>query len=127
VWYFVRRFSRRMKRRIEVIPQETLDAMRAYGWPGNVRELQNLIERAVILSQGPRLAVPIGDLEPQHPPSSRGNGEMTLEGVGRAHILRVLEETNWILGGPRGAAARLGTKRTTLHSLMKRLGIVRPE
>jgi formate hydrogenlyase transcriptional activator len=127
VWYFVRRFSRRMKRRIEVIPQETLDALRAYDWPGNVRELQNLIERAVILSQDPRLAVPMGDLAPRHPPQTRGNGEMTLEGVGRAHIVRVLEETNWILGGPRGAAARLGTKRTTLHSLMKRLGIVRPE
>src|SRR5262249_7982182 len=100
--------------------------MRAYDWPGNVRELENLIERAVILSQGPRLEVPIGDLAPRRPPEPRHDGEMTLEGVGRAHILRILEETNWILGGPRGAAARLGTKRTTLHSLMKRLGIVRP-
>jgi formate hydrogenlyase transcriptional activator len=133
VGYFVRRFARRMKRRIDVIPQETLDAMRVYPWPGNVRELENLIERAVILSQGPRLAVPVGELASrrspasQRSPASEHNGESTLEGVGRAHILRVLEETNWILGGPRGAAARLGTKRTTLHSLMKRLGIVRPE
>ena len=127
VGYFVRRFARRMRRHIEVIPQETLDAMRAYDWPGNVRELENLIERAVILSQGPRLVVPVGELVPRRPPTSQHNGEATLEGVGRAHILRVLEETNWILGGPRGAAARLGTKRTTLHSLMKRLGIVRPE
>jgi len=127
VHYFVRRFARRMKRRIDAIPQETLDVMRAYPWPGNVRELENLIERAVILSQGPRLAVPVGELTSRRPPASRHDSESTLEGVGRAHILRVLEETNWILGGPRGAAARLGTKRTTLHSLMKRLGIVRPE
>src|SRR5262249_36796069 len=127
VRYFVRRFARRIKRHIDVIPQETRDAMRVHRGPGTVRELENRIGRAVILSQGPRLGGPAGELTPRRPPPSQHNGESTLEGVGRAHILRVLEETNWILGGPRGAAARLGTKRTTLHSLMKRLGIVRPE
>ena len=118
---FVTRFARQMKRRIEVIPEETLDAMRLYPWPRNVRELANLVERSVILSPGPCLAVPLEYLARQQ------NGRAsTLRGIERAHVARVLEESNWRLGGPRGAAARLGMKRTTLQSLMKRLAISRP-
>jgi len=126
VRYFVQRFAARMQRRIEVIPTETLDAMRRYPWPGNVRELENLIERAVILSSGPRLTVPLAHLARRSTPAAQDESASTLEGVERAHITRVLEETNWMLGGPRGAAARLGMKRTTLQSLMKRLAIGRP-
>ena len=126
VRYFVQRFAARMQRRIEVIPTETLDAMRRYPWPGNVRELENLIERAVILSSGPHLTVPLAHLARRSTPAAQDESASTLEGVERAHITRVLEETNWMLGGPRGAAARLGMKRTTLQSLMKRLAIGRP-
>ena len=96
------------------IPTETLDALRRYRWPGNVRELENLIERAVILSAGPRLTVPLEHLARQSTPLARGDSASTLELVKRAHVIRVLEETNWIVGGPRGAAARLGMTRTTL-------------
>jgi formate hydrogenlyase transcriptional activator len=125
VRHFVGRFARRMNRRIEVIPTETLDALRRHPWPGNVRELENLIQRAVILSPGRQLVVPPGQLEqPCFRPAHNGSG--TLEGIKRAHIMRVLEETNWMLGGPRGAAARLGLKRTTLQSLLKRLRIAPP-
>jgi len=126
VRYFVQRFAARMQRRIEVIPTETLDAMRRYPWPGNVRELENLIERAVILSSGPHLTVPLAHLARRSTPAAQDESASTLEGVERAHITRVLEETNWMLGGPRGTAARLGMKRTTLQSLMKRLAIGRP-
>ena len=115
-----------MQGRIETIPTETLDALRRYRWPGNVRELENLIERAVILSSGPHLTVPLAHLARRSTPAAQDESASTLEGVERAHITRVLEETNWMLGGPRGAAARLGMKRTTLQSLMKRLAIGRP-
>jgi len=121
VRHFVARFAREMKRHIDVIPEETLDAMRLYPWPGNVRELANLVERSVILSPGPRLAVPLDYLARQ-----QDDGASTLRVIERAHIARVLEETNWTLGGPQGAAARLGMKRTTLQSVMKRLAIIRP-
>ena len=123
---FVQRFAARMQRRIEVISTETLDAMRRYPWPGNVRELENLIERAVILSSGPRLMVPLAHLGRRSTPTAQDESASTLQGFERAHVMRVLEETNWILGGPRGAAARLGMKRTTLQSFMKRLAIARP-
>ena len=125
VRHFAQHFAARMQRRIEAIPTETLDALRRYTWPGNVRELANLIERAVILSAGPRLTVPLEHLARQSTPLARGDSASTLELVKRAHVIRVLEETNWIVGGPRGAAARLGMKRTTLQSYMKRLAIER--
>jgi len=112
-----------MQRRIEVIPTETLDALRRYAWPGNVRELENLIERAVILSAGSRLTVPLEHLARRSTPLARDESASTLKLVKRAHVVRVLEETNWIVGGPRGAAARLGMKRTSLQSYMKRLAI----
>src|SRR6266481_159000 len=127
VSYFVQRLARPMNRRVEVIPSETLDALRRYAWPGNVRELANLIERAMILSKARTLDVPLAELRRRRPRADPEDGASTLEAVERMHILRVLGETNWVLGGPRGAAARLGMKRTTLQSLMRRLGIIRPQ
>jgi formate hydrogenlyase transcriptional activator len=124
VGHFVDQFAVRMNRQIDVIPRETLDALRRYQWPGNVRELENVIQRAVILSTGPRLTLPPMRVEPV--PQRPSKAVETLEGVERAFIARVLDETNWVIGGPRGAAARLGTKRTTLHSMLKRLGLSRP-
>ena len=125
VRHFVRRFAARMQRQIEAIPTETLDALRHNAWPGNVRELENLIERAVILSAGSWLTVPLEHLGRRSTPLARDESASTLEAVKRAHVLRILEETNWIVGGPRGAAARLGMKRTTLQSFIKRLAIAR--
>jgi formate hydrogenlyase transcriptional activator len=93
-------------------------------WPGNVRELQNVIERAVILSQGSTLTVPRAEFEGATPTTSTA---VTLEDVEREHILRTLEQTGWVIGGPHGAADRLGLKRTSLVSTMRRLGIVRPK
>jgi formate hydrogenlyase transcriptional activator len=124
VRYFVQRFARPMNRHIDVIPAETLEALRRYAWPGNVRELANLIERAMILSRGRTLEVPLDDLVHRRPGAGRsGAAHPDAE---RAAVLRALEEANWLLAGPRGAAARLGMKRTTLQSLMKRLGIAKP-
>jgi formate hydrogenlyase transcriptional activator len=129
VRHFTQRFARRMGRRIETIPASVMDALVHYPWPGNVRELQNVIERAVILSKGPTLQVPLADLEaPTEPPTEpRGGASDTLTNAEREHIARVLRETKWVLGGPKGAAARLGMKRSTLHWKMKKLGISRPE
>jgi formate hydrogenlyase transcriptional activator len=106
-----------------------MTALLRYPWPGNIRELQNVIERAVILSQGPILKVPPSDLkvrgaELNH---SNGNGSSTLEEVERRHILSVLDQTNWVYAGPNGAAARLGIKRPTLQFRMQKLGISRPQ
>jgi formate hydrogenlyase transcriptional activator len=119
VRYFVQKYARLMDRRIETISAEEMDALTRYHWPGNVRELENLIERAVILSPGPELRVPVAELQ-QHPeiPSN-----LTLQAAEREHIIRVLRETNWVVGGPRGAATRLAMKRTTLQSKMRKLGI----
>jgi formate hydrogenlyase transcriptional activator len=122
VRHFVQRVATRMQRRIEVIPSETLEMMRLYPWPGNVRELENVIERAVILSAGPRLIVPPESLTRR---LSQDDGASTLDLVKRDHVVRVLEMTNWVVGGPWGAAARLGLKPTTLQSLMKRYAIAR--
>lgn len=89
-----------------------------------MRELANLIERAMILSPGRTLEVPLDEIKARRPPASTGeDGDTTLHGAERAHILRALEETNWVLGGPKGAAARLGMKRTMLQYRMQRLGI----
>jgi formate hydrogenlyase transcriptional activator len=126
VRYFVDRFARRMNRYIEVIPEEALRALQRGAWPGNIRELSNLIERAVILSPGPTLELPIAELEHALPQLPRRDGTSTLAQLERESILSVLEETNWLIAGPRGAAARLGMKRTTLQSLIKRLEISRP-
>ena len=122
VRHFAQLFARRMGRRVENIPASVMTELVQYAWPGNVRELQNIIERAVILTLGTTLQVPIADLR------SGTDGEVvTLADAERAHIQRVLRSACWVLGGPDGAAARLGMKRSTLHWKIKKLGISRPE
>jgi formate hydrogenlyase transcriptional activator len=120
VRYFTQKFARRMNKRVETISQETMDAMIRYPWPGNVRELENLIERAVILTRGATLQIPLSELRPA---TSDTTSTLTLESAERDHIRRVLEQCNGVVGGPNGAAAKLGMKRTTLQSKMKKLGI----
>jgi formate hydrogenlyase transcriptional activator len=119
--YFAQHYARRMGKPIETIPAETLTALCRYSWPGNIRELENLIERSVILSQGSELRVPLVELKAQATAAS--HGVATLEAAEREHILRALQEAHGVIGGPTGAAARLGMKRTTLQSRMKKLGI----
>jgi len=123
--HFVEKFARRMGKRIDRIPQDILDAFVSYSWPGNVRELQNLIERAVIRSNDGVLSNPLSDkhpvtLTPQTP------SQDTFTDSTRTLILHALRETDWVIGGPGGAATRLGLKRTTLIAKMKKLGISRP-
>jgi formate hydrogenlyase transcriptional activator len=135
VSHFVEGFSRRMGKQISSFPTETLDAFTSYSWPGNVRELQNLIERAVIRSEKGVLANPFctldADLLGENPTTPnfvvlRSAQGGTFWDSQRAVILRALDASGWIVGGLRGAAARLGLKRTTLISKMKKLGISRP-
>jgi formate hydrogenlyase transcriptional activator len=125
VRYFAQKYARRMKKRIDAIPTKAMTALSEYHWAGNVRELENFIERAVILSRGPELEVPLGELKRQATsPLDRHAGiSLSLEQAEREHILRALRETNWVVGGAAGAAARLGLKRTTLQARMKKLGI----
>src|SRR5438093_825952 len=108
--------------KIESIPNETMDALSRYSWPGNIRELQNLKERAALLCTGPSLRVPLAEIL-NDPGFSGGNA---LEQAEREQILRALRESNWVVGGARGAAARLGLKRTSLAYKMDKLGISRP-
>ncbi len=125
VRYFVQKFARGMNKMIDTIPSEAMSALAAYDWPGNVRELENAIERAVILTSGSVLQVPVAELRRRSsaPPPAEG----TLEATEREAILKALRESHWVIGGPAGAARRLGIKRTTLHSRMEKLGIVRPK
>jgi formate hydrogenlyase transcriptional activator len=123
VRYSVQRFARRLNKRIDTIPVDAMAALRAYDWPGNVRELENAIERAVIVTGGSVLQIPVAEFRPRNPAPPATDG--TLEATERDAILRTLRETNGVLGGPRGAAARLGMKRTTLQSRMRKLGIGR--
>ena len=125
VRHFVEHYARRMNRAIETIPSETMEALTRYRWPGNIRELQNLIERAVILSPGPVLRVPLGDLEGRATAGQHNGKAQTLEEAERGHIVATLTDTNWVVAGTRGAAARLGMNRSTLQFRMKKLGIVR--
>jgi formate hydrogenlyase transcriptional activator len=139
VSYFAQKHARRMNKRIERIPAAALQALRRYSWPGNIRELENLIERAVILSSGPELLVEVPEVRspeasayrprPSHAaavPSDSAKEYLNLDDADRAHILRALRDTNWIVGGPRGAASKLGLNRSTLRSKMIKLGISRP-
>ena len=126
IWHFTEHYARRMNKRIEEIPSETMDALVRYRWPGNVRELQNFIERAVILSPHVALRAPILELDP---PSAFGGSNLPISGlaeVERDHILRALEVSNWVIGGRNGAAERLGMKRTSLVYRMRKLCINRP-
>jgi len=125
VRHFAQQFARRMHKTIETIPSDTMQGLVRYPWPGNIRELQNIIERAVIVSPGPVLQVPLIDLNPRTAPA-RPMPQDTLEDAERKHILAVLKEANWVLGGPNGAAVRLGMKRSTLQFRMRKLGIARP-
>jgi formate hydrogenlyase transcriptional activator len=125
VRHFAQQFARRMNKTIATIPSDTMQELLRYPWPGNIRELQNIIERAVILSPRPVLQVPLIDLKPPATGTSPKNHD-TLEEAERKHLLAVLEETNWVLGGPHGAAIRLGMKRSTLQFRMRKLGISRP-
>jgi PAS domain S-box-containing protein len=125
--YFAQKHAERMHRHIEIIPPEAMEALVRWYWPGNVRELENIIERAVILSPGPFLRIPLAELVPENGEPIKGNGSGTLEDAERDHILRALRESRGIIGGPNGAAARLGLKRTTLNSKMRKLGITREE
>ena len=123
VRHFVQKFSQKLGKKIEAVSQATLDALAAYPWPGNVRELENVIERAVIVSQGPTLE--LGEWLPK-PKASPGEGPfLTLAETERQHILQALETTGWRVSGPRGAAVLLGLKPTTLEARMKKLGITR--
>ncbi len=126
VRYFVRKFALRMGRQIESIPKETIQTLTAWSWPGNIRELENLMERSVILTNGTSLYVPLSELRSENPTTVSQTGH-SLEHADREHILRVLRETGGVLSGPNGAAARLGLKRTTLQSKMKRLKITRKD
>ncbi|TMA26460.1 MAG: GAF domain-containing protein [Deltaproteobacteria bacterium] len=121
VRYLTHRLARQIHKRIDSIAADAMAALTAYHWPGNVRELENVIERAVILTRGHVLQVPLADLRAPAPA-----GEGTLEAAEREAILRALGEARWVIGGAEGAAARLGMKRTTLQSRMRKLAIRRP-
>jgi len=135
VCHFTRQFARRMNKDIEGIPYETMSALFEYDWPGNIRELQNVIERAVILSSGPVLRVAVSDLRSgdcpppscasSAKPTKQGNLQSILEETERKWILNALEQTHWVIAGPKGAAAYLGMKRSTLQARMQRFGIAR--
>jgi formate hydrogenlyase transcriptional activator len=124
VTHFAHEYARRMHRNITFISSATMEALVRYSWPGNIRELQNLIERAVILSFGDELQVPLSEIDDA---SKTSASQQTLEEAERAHILQTLKKARWTLSGPRGAANRLGLKRSTLQFRMKKLGIERPE
>ena len=120
VEHFVHKCARRMNKSIASIPKKTMNALVAWDWPGNIRELENFIERSVILTHGSLLTAPLGELQATFQQNDRVE---TLEAAERSHILRALQESHGLISGPRGAAARLGLKRTTLQSKLKHLGI----
>ena len=125
VRHFANNYALRMGKHIVSIPKATMDALKRHSWPGNVRELQNLMERAVLLSAGSSLRVPLTDIVAPFELSD-DNQSSALEQVEREMILRALRESNWVVGGVRGAAARLRLNRTGLAYKMKKFGIVRP-
>jgi formate hydrogenlyase transcriptional activator len=121
VEHFVQKFARRMKKSITSIPKRTMDALMGWEWPGNVRELENFIERSVILTQGSVLVSPLSELKPTA--AEEKSVDESLEATEREHILRALRESHGQIGGLKGAAMRLGLKRTTLQSKLKHFGI----
>jgi formate hydrogenlyase transcriptional activator len=130
VTHFVKQFSHRMGKQVDSISPETMAAFQWYSWPGNIRELQNLVERAVILSRDGVLPNPLHKermegMPPTQPRVPACLSSITLEESDRALIVETLERVGWIVGGPRGAAAKLGLKRTTLLAKMRRMGISR--
>src|SRR6266550_1572827 len=128
VHYFMEKYARRMGKRVETVPGATMEALVRWPWPGNVRELQNMIERGVILSRGFVLEIPLKELDQSSIPALNDSvGTSTLEAIERKHILQTLRDMNWVIGGPSGAAARLGLNRSTLNARMRKLGIRRPQ
>jgi formate hydrogenlyase transcriptional activator len=123
VEHFVAKYAKAMNKKVPSVPAATLEALRDYSWPGNIRELQNVIERAVILTPGSVLRAPLAELKGGEPTAPK---PATLHEVERQHILEVLRESKWVIGGPNGAAAKLGMKRTSLVYKMNKLGIERP-
>jgi formate hydrogenlyase transcriptional activator len=121
VWHFVEKFAKRQRKTIDRISDGDMDLLKSYHWPGNIRELQNLIERAVIMTSGPDLCISLGSVNHQKTWSTN----RTLVEAQREHIMEALRQADWVVGGSRGAAARLGLPRTTLISRMQKLGIVR--
>ena len=124
VEHFVQNFAKRQGKLIDCIPEDVMEELISHDWPGNIRELQNVIECAVILTSGRVLKLHSGKLRRQNPESAPSR---TLDGAKRAHILATLRETNWVIGGGRGAAALLGLPRTTLITMMRRYGIARED
>ena len=123
VRYFVQEFATRMRKNIEAIPAEVMETLVNYSWPGNIRELRNIIERSVILTSGKRLTIPKDDLHESRPTTPAP--VVTMDDAERRHILDALDASNWVVGGPSGAASMLGMKRSTLQSRMQKLGIMR--
>ncbi len=123
VMHYVRTFARGMNKNIVDVPEEAMEVMCEHPWPGNIRELRNFIERSVILSPGRTLCAPLKDLKST--PAPIAGVPVTLEDAERAHICKTLEQTKWVVGGSRGAAVRLGIKRSTLYFRMRKLGISR--
>jgi formate hydrogenlyase transcriptional activator len=131
VMHFVKILSRRMRKQVDSVPPETMASFQCYSWPGNIRELQNLVERAVILSRdgvlpNPLPKKPTGVIITTLHRTRAFQSSMAFEESDRALVMETLEQSGWIVGGPRGAAAKLGLKRTTLLAKMRRLGISRP-
>jgi len=126
--HFTQEFSRRLGKSIRSIPTESVDRLVRYHWPGNIRELQNLIERSVILTHGDTLRIPLQELESTEPPAAEPTGPPsgTMDDVARETIIRALRESRGVIGGAKGAATRLGLKRTTLLYRMEKLGIEKP-
>jgi formate hydrogenlyase transcriptional activator len=139
VRHFAAQFARRINKKIETIPSEAMKALARYHWPGNIRELQNVIERAVITSEGPILKVPLSDLKTRTASTTAAvaidnhgasmaeprKAGAEAEQAERERILRALEQTNWVVAGPNGAALLLGIKRSTLQFRIRKLGISR--
>jgi transcriptional regulator with GAF, ATPase, and Fis domain len=121
--HFVSLHSRRMGKNIETISDATMEALKQWKWPGNIRELENFLERAVILTRGSALYIPVAELKTEEEDESPSVENSTHEAAERDHILRVLRDAKGVIAGDDGAAARLGLKRTTLNSKMKKLGI----
>jgi transcriptional regulator with GAF, ATPase, and Fis domain len=117
--HFTKKYAAKMSRTIASIPSETMKALESWSWPGNVRELESFIERSVILSRGSSLSAPVSELRVDAP---QADGDSTLDHLERNHIQQVIRETGGVISA---AADRLGIPRTTLHSLMKKLGISR--
>jgi chemotaxis protein methyltransferase CheR len=121
--FYVRKISKRMGKSVEIIPTSVMNALQNYHWPGNVRELENVLERAVINSSGPKLRL-VDELT--KPRKDLSTAQKTLEAVERDHIVRILEQTQWKVSGKNGAAEILGLNRSTLRARMRKLGILKP-